>query len=115
MNKTELVNIIKNFIDNHNGFVAEILFVLRNPEGDILKRADIEIVAQTNVKNEFLEKLNERIVSNEDLSVLPISNIDERKNVLFEYDLEQIPAGLKILEELQRTEDFPFFRSILIV
>ncbi|PJN86843.1 anti-phage protein KwaB [Bacillus sp. mrc49] len=109
MNKSELLNIIKTFIDNQNEFVAEIFFVLKNPAGDILKRADIERPAQTNLKNEFILNLNEKIINNEELSVLPISNFDERKNVLFEYDLDQIPVGLKILEELQRTEDFPLF------
>ncbi|WML57448.1 anti-phage protein KwaB [Neobacillus sp. PS2-9] len=109
MNKSELVTVIKTFIDNQNGFVAEIFFVLKNSAGDILKRADLESAAQTNLKNEFIVNLNERIIKNEELSILPISNFDERKNVLFEYDLDQIPVGLNILEELQRTEDFPLF------
>lgn len=80
-NKSELVNSIKNFIDNQNGFVAEIFFVLKNPTGDILKRADIESDAQILLKQEFIENLNERIIIiiNEELSLLPISNIDERK------------------------------------
>ncbi|MFF2499583.1 anti-phage protein KwaB [Peribacillus sp. NPDC058075] len=69
----------------------------------------MESPAQTNLKNEFILNLNERIINNEELSVLPISNFDERKNVLFEYNLDQIPVGLNILEELQRTEDFPLF------
>jgi len=109
MNKTELEHIIEKFINNKNGIVAEIFFVLKNPRGDILKRADIEVAAQTKLKEEFIENLDVGLIKNEELSILPISNYDERKNVLYEYDLEQFPEGLNVLNELQMTDDFPLF------
>lgn len=109
MNKTELVDIIRNFIDCRNEFILEIYFVLKQQDRNVLKRADITSEAQTTLKEEFINNLNEGIVLNEELSLLPISNIDERKNVLFNYDLEQIPEGLDIIDELQLTEDFPLF------
>ncbi|MGD7046148.1 anti-phage protein KwaB [Jeotgalibacillus proteolyticus] len=109
MNKQELVDNIKVFIDHNTELISEIFFILKSDAGDIIKRADIEGSAQTSLKDEFIKNLNTRILSNEELSFLPITNYDERKNVLFKYDLGEIPKGLNILNDINNKEDFPLF------
>jgi len=45
----------------------------------------------------------------EDISIVGISNADDRTNVIYEYDLEEIPDELKIIDQIIIDENLPIF------
>jgi hypothetical protein len=57
-----------------------------------------------------LDTIDDAIVKNEDLNILPLSSADERNNVLYQYDI-QIPDELECLNQAlgqQRGREFDF-------
>lgn len=56
----------------------------------------------------FIKSINDNITANDDVSVLPLSSSDERKNVVYEYDLET-PEELLLLERVIKTDDIDKF------
>lgn len=90
-----------------------VYFILKNEaeENLKLKRADIKEDVKINLITSYKGVLN-AIGYNEDLSMVKISEADDRKNVIYNYDLEQHPAIFdffsEIVNEDEETELFKF-------
>ena len=69
-------------------------------------KLDIEVDAQADLKNLFLQSLHDEISSKEELSVLALSSADERLNAIYVYDLD-IPEELTSLEAVIAQDDLP--------
>ena len=90
------------------GIGITLYVVLNSSNGKIVKKADIQNESQPELKKLFLQSIDEKIISKNDLSVIPLSSADERKNVLYEYDLE-IPDELKLIDEIITNENIQLF------
>ncbi len=109
MNKDELNQSLLSFIESPNNFVCEVLFILNKSDEKIIKLADIAENDQEELKLSFLETLNESIVKDEELRIVEISRIEERKNILFKYDYEELPQGFEPFVTLQTQHEFEQF------
>ena len=91
------------------GCSAEFFFLLDGDEGMCVKSVDINEEDQTELAKMFTESLSNNILLNDDLSLIPISSADDRKNALYEYDLDDIPEELSNLKKIIENEDFDTF------
>jgi hypothetical protein len=93
MSKEELLDALQYFLNPANGIGAVVYFVVEVNGEEIIKFADIE----DNAKNEYL---SETFIGNDELHFLNISQADERKNVVYRYDIAEKPTSLNILEDI---------------
>jgi Domain of unknown function (DUF4868) len=109
MNKTELDTDLNTFFNNQDELLAEIYFILKDGQETKLRLADLDGEAQKGLTKQFIDKVNEEIVNNDDLNILKISEADDRTNVIYEYDLEEMPEELKVIDQIIENEDLPTF------
>ena len=88
-----------------------VYLVLKNQAEEIsIKMADIDSEhALPSLKDYFLFSINQRIIEKEELQIMNISEADERKNVIYQYDLIEKPAELSIISTLLENERQPTF------
>lgn len=106
MNKEELNNKLQYFQENITGIGAVIYVLLRGEDNP--KKLDIKAEDLPNIKTMFVDSLDSEIISNEDLSLVMLSTSDERKNVIYEYDIE-VPESLQCLQDVISSDDLELF------
>ena len=94
---------------SEDGVGAEFYFIINNNGNAIVKSADIDVDAQTKLKRQFTHHIRETIIENEELSLLDISAADERQNVIYKYDLDEIPEELNVLDTILGDQELPRF------
>lgn len=109
MNREELIEQLSYFLNPENGIGAALYFVLDEEEETVIRFADIDDDVKNKLKEQFLEYINEKFITNENLSYKNISEADERKNVVYNYDLENRPEALNILNLIVSVEEQPTF------
>lgn len=100
MNKEQLITRLKYFLTSNNGIGAALYFVINQDGESIIRFADIENETKNELKDRFLEYIKDKFLSNEDLHYQNISEADDRKNVVYRYDIEERPESLNILDEI---------------
>lgn len=84
--------------------------VLKNGDQISIKMADIDSEeALPSLKEHFIVSIRERIVDKEELQIMNISEADERKNVVYQYDLDEIPLELAVIATLLENGNQPVF------
>lgn len=109
MNKTELDAGLNILFNDRENLLAEIYFILKDGQETKLRLADLDGAAQQDLTKQFIDKVNEEVVYNEDLNILKISEADDRTNVIYEYDLEEIPEELQVIDQIIENEELPIF------
>ena len=92
MTKEELDNFIDNSLLAVENELSTVVYAVMKENAEI-KKLDISNDAIGDIQTLYLNSIGEKIRSNEELSVLKISEADDRANVLFEYDLD-LPESL---------------------
>lgn len=100
MNKDELNASLNYFIENRDSIGITLYTVIKNEEKP--RKLDIESTALPDLKKMFLDTIDNDIVKN-DLSVVNLSSSDDRKNVLYEYDIN-IPNELSSLNDVNQSD-----------
>lgn len=100
MNREQLLARLAYFLNPENGIGAALYFVLNQNGENIIRFADIENEAKNELKDRFLEYIEDKFINNEDLHYQNISEADDRKNVVYIYDIEERPESLNILDEI---------------
>lgn len=109
MKKVELDTKLNNLFTDEKNLLAEIYFILSDGKETKIRLADLEGEAQRKLTQEFIGKFKEDIIQNEDLSLRSISDADDRKNVIYKYDLEEVPQELNVIDHIIENEDLPNF------
>lgn len=110
MNREQLIARLQYFLNPANGIGATLYFVV-NQEGEtVIRFADIENEAQQELKERFLEYITDKFINNEELHYQNISEADDRKNVVYRYDIEERPESLNILDEILANEEQEHFQ-----
>lgn len=109
MNKTDLNATLNNLFSNEEELLAEIYFILKEGDETKVRMADIEEEAQKELTKEFISTMKQEIIQDEELSLLEISTADERSNVIYEYNLDEIPEELNVIDQIIEDEDLPDF------
>ncbi|WP_370239645.1 anti-phage protein KwaB [Neptunomonas phycophila] len=106
MNKEELNTNLNHFIDNSADIGITVYVVMKEQEKP--KKLDIKQEDLPALKNIFLDQLKNEIVKDDELSVLKLSSSDERKKVLYEYDIE-IPSEMASLNDVNTSDGHELF------
>ncbi|MPY23917.1 anti-phage protein KwaB [Shewanella sp. YLB-07] len=101
MNKDELNTSLNYFSENQSDIGITIYVVIKGEEKP--KKLDIESTALPDLKKLFLKAIDDDIVKNNDLSVVNLSSSDDRKDVLYEYDID-IPDELSSLSDVNQSD-----------
>ncbi len=110
MNKNELIQSLQEFCDPENIISTQLYLLLKSDNAVIVKKADVENSIQDRLTQMFREYTSTKFMNNEDLSYIPLSEFDERKNVVFRFDFP-VPEKLNFLNEILLSpvrEDFNF-------
>lgn len=110
MTREQLIERLSYFDDNYNVIGASLYFVLEENGESIIRFADIEEEIQNELKSQFLEFIRDKFILNENLSYKNISEGDDRKNVVYKYDLDDRPEDLNILDIILNNEEQPTFQ-----
>ena len=108
MTKAELDNQLRPFAETE-GMGAVVYFIMQVDGNLAAKRADIDDQLQPQIRDQFAETLRSEILDQAELAVLDLSAADDRSNAIYRYDLEEIPEGLNVIDEILATEDLHGF------
>lgn len=106
MNKEELNTKLKYFQDNIEQIGAVVYVRLKGETTP--KKIDIKSDDLSSIKKMFVNSLGSEIISKEDVSVVLLSKSDERKNVIYEYDIE-VPEYFQCLQDVTSSDDHELF------
>ncbi|MHB9140327.1 MAG: anti-phage protein KwaB [Paludibacter sp.] len=84
--------------------------IYNNKEGEEqIRLADIDPESGLELKKLYLDYLTDKFLQNDDLSLIDISNGDNRKNIAYYYDLEEKPIGLNAMNIIAQNDNQPQF------
>ena len=106
MDKEALNTNLNYFINNSNDMGITVYAVVKDQENP--KKLDIRQEDSSNLKSILLEFLKNEIIDNNALSIMKLSSSDNRKNTLYEYDLE-VPAELSSLDSVNTSDGHSMF------
>jgi hypothetical protein len=106
MNKEELNTKLKYFQENIAQIGTVVYVQLRGENTP--KKLDIKAEDLPSIKRMFIDSIENEIISNEDISVVLLSTSDERKNVIYEYDME-IPESLQCMQDVITSDALEIF------
>lgn len=108
MNITELKEHLRHFFREEIGIM--VFFILKEGNETTTKLADIDNEhALPELKELFLNSITNRIIQQDNLNVMNISEADDRRNVIYEYDLDEIPSELSVVSEILENQRQPLF------
>lgn len=90
--KDELAGIINNITG------ARLFFLVKEEQGYSIKISRVENAALQSITNGFVERLKNDIIENDDFTLPLLSNIDDRKNALYEFDYNEKPDEFNLLK-----------------
>lgn len=92
-----------------DGCSAEFFFLLDSNEGMNVKSVDINDEDHAELEKMFISSVSEKVLLNDDLSLVSLSSADDRKDAVYEYDLNDVPQELSYLKCVIENEDFETF------
>jgi len=110
MELQELKNKLNIINDEVNPIGITVHLVKKN-EGstESILDADISEDLALDLKNIFINEINEKIINNEELDLKNISSTHETLNSIFLYDLNEFPQKLSIVHEFEAYQNYPNF------
>jgi len=91
------------------GCSAEFYFLLDGADGMKVKSVDINNNDQVELSRAFIDSISNNVLLNDDLTLVSISSADDRKDAIYEYDLEDIPTELTHLKAIIESDQFDAF------
>jgi hypothetical protein len=105
MNKQELI--VNFFVDNEEIGIT-VYCLLKSDDSFTPRTLDIKDEDKEPLIELFINSLSNTIINDEEVDVMLLSSSDERKNVIYEYDLE-IPEELEAIETVVKSESIDLF------
>lgn len=90
--------------------VAVAYFVLRDNGNYSIKKADIKAEIQPDIASLFMGNITERVIQNDDLTLVNVSEADNRSNGIFSYDLQAKPREMQMAEDTAALAAAPFLQ-----
>tara|TARA_R100000935_G_scaffold21946_1_gene40683 strand:- start:22398 stop:23357 length:960 start_codon:yes stop_codon:yes gene_type:complete len=109
MNKQQLIEKLTPYVNGEHQISAVLYFLLKVDDELILKKVDVSNELQQKITNQFISFVNDKFINNDDLSYLNLSTHDERKNIAYRYDFEQIPEELDFFNDVNRVGEIDTF------
>ncbi len=92
-----------------DGCSAEFFFLLDTDGGMDVKSVDINDTDHSELEGIFIQSVSETLLLNDDLSLIPLSSADDRKDAIYEYDLDDVPKELSYLKYIIENENLQTF------
>lgn len=92
-----------------DGCSAEFYFLLDSDEGMSVKSVDINVEDHAELEKNFIHSVSDTLLLNDDLTLIKLSSADDRKDAVYEYDLDSIPQELSYLKQVIENESFETF------
>lgn len=110
MNKEDFIEKL-NFLNNSEEAIGLVLYFLIKSENELkVLQADIDReTVEPKLKKQFLEYLNNELISNDELNFVDLSKADSRKDTVYFYDYDEAPDGFDSIKSVLNKEDFPSF------
>ncbi|RZG77134.1 anti-phage protein KwaB [Acinetobacter sp. WCHAc060025] len=99
---------LKKFVDNPDDSVACVYGVLQDGDVFNIKKLDIASTDQPAIRDLYLKSTQDLLISKTDLSLIKLSSCDDRREAIYEYDLE-LPINLNFLKDLKLDDSFSKF------
>jgi hypothetical protein len=109
MNKTELLETLSFLFENNAVIGLELYLVLKTNNELELRKADLGEELQEELKKGFLQNIHERTFDNEDIQVLPLSELNSDRSTIHHYNLDGLPEGLEIINSELNPENIVNF------
>jgi hypothetical protein len=106
MNINQLKRELEDFLAQEH-LSASIYFLKKD---DQLRLADIDDDVMPELKNLYVENLEKVVIDKEDVSTMPLSEADERKNVIFEYDFDEDILPMSSMTNISNPDGISRFR-----
>ncbi|MCG7988391.1 MAG: anti-phage protein KwaB [Candidatus Thiodiazotropha sp. LLP2] len=106
MNSEELKAALQLYYDSYDEIGVTVYAILKDEENPGPRKIDIESDASDGLKVLFIQSLKDTISEREDLSVLNLSDSDERIDAIYQYDID-LPKELTAMESILETDDLP--------
>ncbi|MES9874259.1 MAG: anti-phage protein KwaB [Candidatus Sedimenticola sp. 6PFRAG7] len=106
MNADELKAALQPFYENADEIGVTVYAILKDAENPGPRKIDIEEDASDGLKELFLKSLQDTISGRDELSVLNLSDSDERVDAVYQYDID-FPEELIAMESILETDDLP--------
>lgn len=103
MNSEQLRDALRPFLSDGELGISIYAFI-KGEESNGPKKLDIESDALPGLREMFLKRIEEDIIEKPELTVMNLSDSDERRSVIYEYDLAR-PEELNSLHAITRTDD----------
>ncbi len=88
---------------------AEFFFLFVDNDAMKIKTVDINEKDHEELEGIFIKAVNDTLLLSKNLSLIPLSSADDRKNAIYEYDLEKVPEELTHLKLMMESESFESF------
>ena len=88
---------------------AEFYFLLDGDGGMTVKSVDIDDIDNTELGEMFIDAISENILLNDELSLVLLSSADDRKDAVYQYDLDDIPIQLTHLKTIIEEDNLSSF------
>lgn len=110
MNKEDFTEKLK-FLNNDKEAIGLVLyFVTKSNDKFKVFQADIDRkTVEPKLRKQFLEYLQNEIVTNQDLNFADLSKADNRKDTVYFYDFEENPDGFNVIKAVIENEDQKLF------
>lgn len=109
MDRETLLNKLA-YLDGDNPIGIELYFVIEEPNGEVIKFADIDKEVSEALLNQFNDYIHNRLIDNQELIFSNLTDADDRRNSAYFYDLDERPQGLESLNIISENNDQPKFR-----
>lgn len=96
MNLVDLRSEVINIISNITG--SRLIFLLDDGTNYIPKISKVDPTSLKSITTGFVERLKSEVIDNTDLTLPLLSNIDERKNALYQFDYQKQPQEFAALD-----------------
>ena len=96
------MNTLKERISNiiNSKPTLNLYFVLKNDDGFEIKRADIDNEnAEPALNDMFKNNIQSKLIDNDELTLINLSDADERINAIYEYDYIDYPDELSVIKD----------------
>lgn len=81
-----------------NGCSAEFFFLFDDKNGMRVKSVDINNFDHDELEKIFIKSITDTLLLNDVLTLISLSNADDRKNAVYHYDLNDVPVSLTYLK-----------------
>tara|TARA_R110002110_G_scaffold147129_2_gene337342 strand:- start:41096 stop:42064 length:969 start_codon:yes stop_codon:yes gene_type:complete len=107
MNAEELKNAIQPFYENQAEIGVSVYVILKGADNQEPLRVDIEDTAADGVKELYLNSLRNLITDRDELTVLDLSTADARGDVVYRYDLDELPGEINAIDNILGNDNVP--------